>query len=66
MKLHPTITKERVVEAVARSLTTLDNPGFCLHCGSEADGCEPDAERYLCEACGHHRVFGAEQILFYL
>lgn len=40
-----------------------DNIGFCLSCGEEAFGVEPDAENYECEVCGEHRVFGAEQIL---
>jgi hypothetical protein len=52
-----------VAEAVERELTTLDNPGFCLACGAEADGCEPDAEQYACESCGERAVYGAAEIL---
>jgi hypothetical protein len=63
MKLHPSITTERIVEACGRQLTTLDNPGFCTECGEEADGCEPDARNYECESCGAHAVFGAEELL---
>lgn len=63
MKIHPTITEKRVVAAVERGMTTLDNPGFCVACGEDADGCEPDAERYECEACGKRAVYGAEQLL---
>jgi hypothetical protein len=37
--------------------------GICLSCGEHADGCEPDAERYECEACGEHAVYGIEQAL---
>jgi hypothetical protein len=40
-----------------------DNLGFCLNCGEQQGGVEPDAEHYRCEACGHMDVFGAEQIL---
>ena len=54
--IHPSVTAERVAEAVERELTTLDNPGFCLACGAEADGCEPDAEQYPCESCGEPAV----------
>lgn len=43
--------------------TTLDNPGFCLACGSEQEGCEPDARSYTCESCDEPCVFGAEEIL---
>ena len=42
--LHPSITGERVAEVAERELTSLDNPGFCLACGAEAEDCEPDAE----------------------
>lgn len=60
MKLHPSLTKERIFEAMERGNTTLDNPGFCVACGEEQDGCEPDARNYECESCGLRRVFGAE------
>lgn len=62
-KLHPSITSERVCEAVERGLFGLDNPGFCTACGAEADGCEPDARGYECESCGAKKVYGAEELL---
>jgi len=65
-KMHPSITSERVCEAVEREMTGLDNPGFCIACGEEADGCEPDARNYECECCGAHKVFGASELLMYL
>lgn len=37
--------------------------GFCLDCGEPADGCEPDARRYECDACGERQVYGAEELL---
>lgn len=49
--------------AIHRSHTGTDNPGFCLSCGNEQDGCEPDARNYECEECGARKVFGAEEIL---
>lgn len=64
MKLHPSITSERVAEACEREMTTLDNPGFCIACGEEAEGCEPDARGYECEHCGMRKVYGAEELLF--
>ena len=60
---HESITEDRVTAMCMRQLTTLDNPGICLACGCEADGCEPDAENYTCESCGESCVMGAEQIL---
>ena len=63
MKIHPTITAARVAEAVERSQRTLDNPGFCIKCGGEAEGVEPDAREYNCESCGEPGVYGAEELL---
>ena len=37
--------------------------GFCIECGHEQDGCEPDAREYLCENCSKKSVYGAEEIL---
>jgi hypothetical protein len=37
--------------------------GFCLACGEQAYGVEPDAENYSCESCGEDQVFGVEQLL---
>lgn len=66
MKMHPSVTADRVCEAVKRRMTTLDNPGFCVACGEEADSCEPDARNYKCEHCGKRKVFGADELLLYL
>ena len=63
MKLHPTLTLDRIEEAVERRMSSLDNPGFCIECGAEADGCEPDAREYACEACGAAAVYGAPELL---
>jgi hypothetical protein len=63
IKIHASITEDRVMEACEAQMTTLDNPGFCLACGQDADGCEPDARYYECESCGERAVFGAEEVL---
>ncbi len=63
MRMHKSITPARVAEAVERRMTTLDNPGFCLVCGHENGGCEPDARDYECEACGEMAVMGADDLL---
>jgi hypothetical protein len=65
MKLHPSITADRVMEAIERYNTALDNPGFCIKCGEEADGVEPDAREYRCEFCNSNGVYGAEELLFH-
>ena len=66
MKLHQDITLDRVTEAVGRAHSSLDNPGFCVRCGAEADGVEPDARKYECEFCGEPGVYGAEELLLHL
>lgn len=65
-KIHPSITADRVTEAVERQMTSLDNPGFCIKCGEETEGVEPDARKYECESCGERGVYGAEELLMHL
>ena len=60
MNIHESITLDRVMAAVEAD----DHLGFCLVCGEEADGCEPDATKYECAVCGAHAVDGAENLLF--
>ena len=57
------IPQSELMDALERSETGTDNPGFCLACGEEQEGCEPDARRYECEYCGEHKVYGAAEIL---
>ncbi len=66
MKMHPSVTLERVTEAVERYHASLDNPGFCVKCGGDAEGVEPDARKYECESCGEPGVYGAEELLMVL
>jgi hypothetical protein len=63
MQIHPTVTPERVIEACQARRVSLDNPGFCVACGADAMGVEPDARNYECESCGERQVFGAEELL---
>lgn len=53
------VTLDKIIKAVKED----DNLGFCLACGAEAYGVEPDARNYECEECGACRVFGAEELL---
>jgi len=39
-----------------------DGAGFCLACGAEAYGVEPDARRYPCESCQAMKVYGLEEL----
>lgn len=60
--IHPRVTKDRVMDAAQRQMFGLDNPGFCIACGNEQEGCEPDARHYECEECEERAVFGAQEI----
>ena len=66
MKMHPSVTLDRVVAAVELYNSTVENPGICVACGEDAYDVEPDARRYVCECCGAHRVYGAEELLIML
>ena len=66
MKLHESITIDRVMAATESQMFGLENPGICIACGEDADGCEPDARRYLCECCGKRAVYGAQELLFHV
>lgn len=57
------LTDNVILEACYRRVASLDNPGFCLICGNEAYGVEPDARNYECESCGAEQVFGCEELL---
>ena len=61
--LHPDIKLDRILEAAQRGMFGLENPGFCLACGIDQDGCEPDARKYECESCGEREVYGAQELV---
>lgn len=56
------ISVDDIIDAIEQD----DNLGFCTACGDEAYNVEPDAERYRCESCGQHAVYGAQQLLLYV
>lgn len=62
MKIHRKITAEAVIDACERRMNSLDNPGFCISCGNEAEGVDPDARNYECDACGRLTVYGCEEL----
>jgi hypothetical protein len=59
---HGSITADRVQELADSEMFGLDNPGLCLKCGEEAEGCEPDARNYRCDGCGSRQVFGVAEV----
>lgn len=44
-------------------ITQDSNVGFCLACGCDVDGIEPDARKCHCDACDADKVYGAEELL---
>ena len=57
--VHPDVTFSRLEEAILAG----ENTGYCIDCGAETDGVEPDAERYPCHECGATTVYGADQLI---
>ncbi|MCC6149879.1 MAG: hypothetical protein IT461_06485 [Planctomycetes bacterium] len=57
--------KQRIeIAAVMAAVERDDCTGFCIACGEEQSGCEPDARRVECESCGEKKVYGTEELLF--
>ena len=57
------IPHDELIVALKENTSTLSNWGFCLSCGNQQDGCEPDARNYPCDECNTYQVFSAEEIL---
>lgn len=66
MKVHHSITLDRVESLARESMFGLGNPGICVSCGDDTDGVEPDAREYHCDACGMMQVYGAQELLIML
>ena len=50
-------------EVIEQAIESGEYIGYCLACGSEHEGIEPDAREYICDQCGERQVYGAEEIL---
>ena len=59
MTVHKSVTLPRVLVAIQEG----GYPGFCVACGVEADGVDPDACGDECEECGAAALYGAEELL---
>jgi hypothetical protein len=57
------VSGERIADACVRRRLGLASPGFCLSCGVEVAGVQPEAVRLKCEACGSDTMFGCEGLL---
>lgn len=56
----PVVTLEQVLAVIESGE---DSAGFCVACGYQTDGVEPDARKYRCPACERQTVYGAEELL---
>ena len=63
MKIHKSVTEERVLACSAESMFGMADDGFCIACGADAMGVEPDARNRECAECGEMQVFGGEELL---
>ena len=66
--MHASLTVDRIVRAVKRSMLDLASEGFCTTCGRKTKPgqfVEPDARDYPCQyrSCGQPTVYGAEELL---
>lgn len=59
MKLPKGLTLDTIIAVVEAD----ENIGFCMSCGNDQPGCEPDARKYECESCGAREVYGAQELL---
>ncbi len=57
------IDPDELIRACEDSMFGLGNAGFCINCGYERGGCEPDAREYPCDECETNTVYGAQELL---
>jgi hypothetical protein len=60
------MSKNMTLEDVMDAIESTEYIGFCLACGAQAEGVEPDARREECEQCGACKVYGAQELLLML
>lgn len=63
MKLHKSITTDRILDSVQQSMFDHYRIGVCIACGEDSDDCDPDTEGATCEYCGKRAVIGWEQLV---
>ena len=61
--METVLNHDDVMTAAEESMFGSEYLGFCVACGYEQDGCEPDARKYTCEDCGSKTVYGAEELI---
>lgn len=59
-RIIPVMSADEMNEVMFESI---GGRGWCLTCGEEVDGVEPDARKYTCDACEKPTVYGIEELL---
>ena len=59
----PNVEPGEILAAAEEQMFGMGNAGFCIRCGMEHDGCEPDARKYPCEECETPTVYGASELV---
>lgn len=54
------------VDQVMAAAEADDYEGFCVGCGEQQSGVEPDARNHYCDVCARPLVFGAEELMLYI
>jgi hypothetical protein len=62
-QMQTLINPDDVLAAAEEQMFGLGNAGFCLTCGEELDGIDPDARGDECECCGAFAVYGAQELV---
>jgi len=62
MKVHPSITPERIADVRHRGWGSHFFPGLCVACGCDVERIDRNAEKCLCDACGERAVYSAERL----
>jgi len=57
------MTMDDLITQAEKSMFSLDDPGYCMACGTEVFGVEPDARGYQCEVCDENAVYGLQEIM---
>ena len=57
------MNKDELLDMAMAACEVADDIGYCIKCGAEHYGIEPDARTYECEECGKNTVYGAQEII---
>ena len=60
---NATLDPDEVLSAAEEQMFGLGNSGFCVSCGEEQDGVDPDARGDECECCGEKAMYGAQELV---